>query len=260
MSDTLDHKNAGLTESARDETLKNPPDKLPDVEKLPESQVPDAEFTKGDWFLCAFTGILIGGLFLFFWYSQSRQEGLFLESFNSNSSLKSVIQIDPADNEVKTAVKLNALQSDKQIEYLTKAILSSSARKNAGFLVGTLLALMGCIIIFRRIRQMPATIDIGALKTNLVSSSPGIIIVVLGSLIILATIYDADIIDFKDEGLNLQSIPVSSPSPTPSTPTPSNPTSSSDEIKNFGENMNKQLENIKKQIGGNINAGNTTRN
>ena len=168
-------------------------------------------FTLEDWVLCGFTLMVIVGIGSYFWFSQQRQENLFV----SRDSLFLISKPDGqkqfifGENEdsMSIVMKSNAVLSEQYINYANKALMSSATRKNTGFLVGNLLVLMGCVIVFRRIREMPATVEMAATSQaslKLLSSSPGVIIVILGSAIILATILHSDTIDFSSGELRVQ--------------------------------------------------------
>lgn len=69
-------------------------------------------------------------------------------------------------------------------------VMADVTRKNIGFLIGTLLSLLGCVIIVRRIRRMPVSASgtVSGQQINLLTSSPGVLLVVVGSIMIIATI------------------------------------------------------------------------
>ena len=85
---------------------------------------------------------------------------------------------------------------------ITTAALST--RKNLGFMVGTIIAIIGCIVVIRGVREILPIEAKGALKDRaevaLTTSSPGVFIVFMGSIIILATVLTSgDRPELKDE-------------------------------------------------------------
>jgi len=82
----------------------------------------------------------------------------------------------------------------------TQLVSANLMRKNIGFLIGTLLALIGCIVIVRRIRNMSVSAEGSAAgqQIKFLTASPGIVLVMLGSLIILTTIIRQDTVSVQD--------------------------------------------------------------
>ena len=166
----------------------------------PDGDEVEQSFTGEDLLLYLFTFVLIGSIGFYFWGTQKRQEESFLPRDESDRAWT----IKNKENHQLAVLEAQLAQIRSRHQYATKVLLSSSTRKNTGFLVGTLLAFMGCIIIIRRVRKMPAHLEwegLGEHKLKFLSSSPGLIITLLGSIIILATILHSDRINLQDEGL-----------------------------------------------------------
>jgi hypothetical protein len=82
----------------------------------------------------------------------------------------------------------------KRYDLGSQLVIANMTRKNIGFLIGTLLALLGCIIVVRRIRNMPlsASGNVSGQSFSLLTASPGVLLVVMGSIMIIATILRSD--------------------------------------------------------------------
>lgn len=68
---------------------------------------------------------------------------------------------------------------------------TKTARANAGFLIGSLMALLGALIVVRRVRETPTGADWEAAKVlslKFATSSPGLVLAFLGTLVIVSSI------------------------------------------------------------------------
>jgi hypothetical protein len=76
-----------------------------------------------------------------------------------------------------------------------------------GFVTGMILALVGATFILGKLRESETTlaVDTSSLKYSLSTSSPGIIMAVLGSAIMITTILVHNPIDVKDDSVFLKS-------------------------------------------------------
>lgn len=83
------------------------------------------------------------------------------------------------------------------------ALYSKTVRRNAAFLVGTLLALVGALMIVRRIEGTATTItgEGGGVKANLAARSPGIVLAVLGTIIVVVTVATKEPVEVEDLGI-----------------------------------------------------------
>jgi hypothetical protein len=92
----------------------------------------------------------------------------------------------------------------RRYDHAAAVILANSARNNTGFLVGALLAFLGCLIVIRRVRDtsFQATAESAeVVKASLTASSPGIILATLGTAIILTTLISRDTSEVEDTGI-----------------------------------------------------------
>lgn len=92
----------------------------------------------------------------------------------------------------------------RRYQHAAASTFSNAARTNVAFLVGTIIALAGCLVIVRRVRETPveASWNAGAaLRTRLATSSPGIVLASLGTVIIVSTILADDSVVVEDTGI-----------------------------------------------------------
>ena len=82
----------------------------------------------------------------------------------------------------------------------SQILIANTTRKNIGFLIGTLLCLIGCIVIVRRIRNMSIEAEGNAAgqQFKFLTASPGVLLTLFGSAIILATIIRVDKVEVTD--------------------------------------------------------------
>jgi hypothetical protein len=165
---------------------------------LPE----DVNFAKEDIVLYTFCGLLLIFLGSFFWISQARLENSLLEDQTlkvqaGNRAKGSVEGLDLYGSYLQTQQNISA----QRYSYGARILLTNSTRKNTGFMVGTMIGLLGCIMVIRRVRKMPITADFEAAaqaRLRVVTGSPGLFVTLLGSLIILCTIIRYDSFDLQD--------------------------------------------------------------
>jgi|GEM_PF-2122985 len=135
--------------------------------------------------------------------------GFFLIQSQKNLELNIVHNDIRTDKEVaaeKTETLPQAINPNVSItkfryQYASKILLSNSTRKNIAFLVGTLLTIFGCMIIIRGVRDSPFEGEVDAFeraKVKIKASSPGIVVVLCGTLILVLSIMVKDVYEIQD--------------------------------------------------------------
>ena len=135
--------------------------------------------------------------------------GFFLIQSQKNLELNIVHSDIRTDKEVatgKTEAPSQTINPDVSItkfryQYASKILLSNSTRKNIAFLVGTLLTIFGCMIIIRGVRDSPFEGEVDAFeraKVKIKASSPGIVVVLCGTLILVLSIMVKDVYEIQD--------------------------------------------------------------
>jgi len=105
------------------------------------------------------------------------------------------------ENSVKNSLDVNVQIAQLRYDYADKILLSNSTRKNIAFLVGTILAIFGCLIVIRGVRDSPIEGEVSALEKAAIkvkTSSPGVMIVLCGCIIIALSIFVKDKYDIRD--------------------------------------------------------------
>lgn len=115
----------------------------------------------------------------------------------------------PLDRPLATDAEHAFLQAQLRVVELryrqaAVATLAHAARNYSGFLVGTLLTLMGSLIVVRRVRGTPAEADLrapNALRLRIVTTSPGLFAATLGAAILIAAMITRDTTEITDDGV-----------------------------------------------------------
>lgn len=193
-------------------------------ERIAESQLPlgvpaeqalgpeDINFTREDAVLYVFCALLLVFVGFFFWRTQSKLEETLLNEWQKTEAVAPQTSArQPPNLDMPSTInspeyyaaylRTQEEVSSRRYQHGARILLTTSTRKNTGFLVGTMLALLGCIIVVRRVRKMPITADFGGserAKFRVITSSPGVFVTLLGALIILSTIIRYDSFEIAD--------------------------------------------------------------
>ncbi len=119
--------------------------------------------------------------------------GLFLVQAQEQLEIK-IVHDGAAVNEAG-GIDGNIRITQLKYKFASKILLSNSTRKNIAFLVGTLLAILGCMIIIRGVRDSPFEGEVNAFeraKVKIKASSPGIVVVLCGTLILILSVVIKD--------------------------------------------------------------------
>jgi hypothetical protein len=76
-------------------------------------------------------------------------------------------------------------------EYASRLLIANSSRNNSGFVVGTLLAVMGCFLVIRGVRDSTINASVKATShgnVRVLMTSPGVFVATLGTAIIIVTL------------------------------------------------------------------------
>ena len=86
------------------------------------------------------------------------------------------------------------------------ATATNAVRRSLAFLIGTIGFMLGCIIVIRGVRDTPVDAELSAenkAKIRLVTSSPGMVVVILSAIIIMGVVLLDDKVEVRDEGMAL---------------------------------------------------------
>jgi hypothetical protein len=123
---------------------------------------------------------------------------VFLEAFEKAGAADP--SADTATRSYYAYLQAQANLNKKRYDMGSLLVVAGMTRKNMGFLVGMILALLGCVIVVRRIRQMPveASGNVSGGKVSLITASPGVLLVLMGTAIILATVLRSEEVYVND--------------------------------------------------------------
>ena len=195
---------------------------LPVSEKPTKSQIESKQLNQWQNKLLPWLVIMPTLLILLFIYLATRQ----MQQFNAvidaktESSVERILTApsDPAlDSRLKgdmdyvrwvTLARMEEKSLDRRYNQGGLLLASRIFTKYLGFFTGMILAIVGAIFIIGKLQESSADIE-GAvgdqMKLKIVSSSPGIIFGVLGTVLMLSTILQHAVIELKDQPLFLNS-------------------------------------------------------
>lgn len=81
-------------------------------------------------------------------------------------------------------------QIEQRFIFASQVLISNSARNNMSFMIGSVLTILGAMIVIRRVKNETNSINAGneSFKFNFATNSPGLIIAALGCIIIVFSI------------------------------------------------------------------------
>lgn len=143
------------------------------------------DFRKEDLFIYFVIFGLMGACFFFFYESFERLE-------------QQVVAPKVASEDVRYQALLE--YHAMRYNFTGNALISNASRSYMGFFLGTILCLLGAMIVIRRLRTEPTELgtgeSLGGFKIR--SSSPGLIIASLGTIIIVASLIWKDKYNITD--------------------------------------------------------------
>ncbi|MCW3106750.1 MAG: hypothetical protein JWQ09_1256 [Segetibacter sp.] len=109
------------------------------------------------------------------------------------------------DNTIANSNSISSFNEDMKIRYgfATEVLASNSSRNNMSFLVGTVLCLLGLMVVVRRVRSEieGSMTTSGEKKFGFQTSSPGVFMALIGGLIIIFSITFKDHYTIQDPSL-----------------------------------------------------------
>ena len=166
-------------------------------------------FTREDVVLYCFGAALATALIVFFAY----------QTLHLSSSLSPEKHSERADvwrpNEgmdtSSRAISAFMYAFSHRYEYATHGLIATTARTNAAFIVGVVIALMGCFVVVRGVRESPirgsfsAGATLNLTRANLTMSSPGLFLASLGVTVILVSLFKTDQPRLEDPEMRIDS-------------------------------------------------------
>lgn len=112
-----------------------------------------------------------------------------------------LIRSDTVDNTDIAFLKSQLLQVQTRYRFFHKLARTKAHIKYVGFLVGTLLTVLGSMVVIRGVRDSGNNLEVSGVeraKVKLTTSSPGIFIAAIGGAIILSTILGGNLASVND--------------------------------------------------------------
>lgn len=158
-----------------------------------------------DLVLYAFVGFLLVGIAVYFWQSSELLRDLLHERATDPKDQMAFL----SDNPVRSYIGAQVHLTLRRYDHAAAILLANSTRNNTGFLVGTLFAFMGGLLVVRRVRDasfQAAVESASTLKASLTTASPGIVLAALGTAVILTTLISREKSLVEDEGIVMPAV------------------------------------------------------
>lgn len=100
-------------------------------------------------------------------------------------------------------IALELLCIEKRYHQGNLSLMSRIWLKYLGFVTGMVLSLIGAVFILGKLREPQSQVELSAqsVRLSLISSSPGLVMIAFGTLIMLGTIFKHNPIDVYDQGI-----------------------------------------------------------
>ncbi|MCO6452679.1 MAG: hypothetical protein J5I90_17995 [Caldilineales bacterium] len=158
-------------------------------------------FNVEDLILYVFSVILIAVFALFFYQHYTKTVQPEAESVLASDWLT------PSGSDICTDyVKAQVTNIAYRYQQARIATATNAVRRSLGFLIGTIGFLLGCIIVIRGVRNSPIEAEASAsesMRLKVVTSSPGLLIVILSTIILLSVMFLDDKVEVTDGGITL---------------------------------------------------------
>jgi hypothetical protein len=178
------------------------------------------DFTVEDLILYAFGAVLLTMFWIMFTDVQLREEKI--AATRATSALAGWAPTNSEDLRL-AHMKAQLSLSSMRYEQALRTSAGISARRNFGFLIGAILTLLGSVIAVRGARGSSAVdAQLEAkdyAKVKITTTSSGAFIVLLGTVIVLATVLNNDHVRVEDHGIALAGIAAEQPPATDTTAT-----------------------------------------
>jgi hypothetical protein len=167
------------------------------------------DFTPEDLILYVFCLLLVAFCAFYFLNLQELNDKDLLTTHDREMLSDLKIKDADGDDHIKIAfIKAQLLLINKRYEFSTRFARANAFVKYIGFMVGTLLTILGTMIVIRGVRESAITTEIEAAqkaRVKFITSSPGIFIVFAGTLIIMSTVLKTSESNLKDDGITYPS-------------------------------------------------------
>jgi hypothetical protein len=186
-----------------------PPDPIsPTPPPAEPARAADA-FTREDGVLYVFCFLLLGFIAAYFLHVGQQTNEDILSPLDQEM-VRSFKLKNPPDS-LRETTQTNFLKAQLLLVYQRYEFSNRFARTNSyirfiSFLVGTLVTLLGMMVVIRGVRETPFNLNLDSpqrIALKLQASSPGLILACAGTLIIMATILKTSEANLQDRGIAL---------------------------------------------------------
>ena len=126
--------------------------------------------------------------------------------------LESHVDREDHDFQWKTLVALESHALQQRYHQASVLLMARIWVRYLGFITGMMLTIIGAIFILGRLREPKTEIELGGkISTSIATQSPGIVLVVMGSTIMLTTILTHNVISVNDAPIYISHLATQSP-------------------------------------------------
>ncbi len=174
-------------------------------------------------YLLCFTLVIFLGFYFYTMPDKNKTDGI------ATSAIYKDLEIVNGHSDASNYLKAQLQLIHRRYDFANNVAKSNVLLKYVAFLVGTLLTVLGTSVVIRGVRNSTTNLEggNGSAKISFSIASPGVVVVVSGTLIILFSIYKGHEVSYEDGGIQFLTKPakdsISDPFTEPIITTPINP-------------------------------------
>jgi hypothetical protein len=190
-----------------DPELSTTPLHKPDLEAVPkQGAFFNRDFTPEDLILYIFCFCLVGFIGFYFISVSESSRADFMSASDRAMMTKLELCTLKGDGLRENIIKAQLQMAYKRYEYGARFEHTNSLIKFIGFMVGTLLTILGAVVIVKGVRDSPIGLEVSGLaraQVKFTASSPGLFLTLIGGAIILTTIVHTIAAEVQDPTFNV---------------------------------------------------------
>ena len=164
------------------------------------------DFMPEDLILYIFCFCLVGFIGFYFMSVSESSRADFMSASDKAMMAKLELCTLKGDGLRENIIKAQLQMAYKRYEYGARFEHTNSLIKFIGFMVGTLLTILGAVVIIKGVRDSPIGLEVKGLaraKVKFTASSPGLFMTLIGGAIILTTIVHSIAAEVQDPVFNV---------------------------------------------------------
>ncbi|MBC6989591.1 MULTISPECIES: hypothetical protein [Hymenobacter] len=169
-----------------------------------------ADFTPEDLILYVFCFLLVGFVAFYFTSVNAASGADFMSAHDKVMVDRLALDAMPDDRLRANLIKAQLQIAYKRYEYGARFEHTNSLIKYIGFMVGTLLAILGAVVVVKGVRDSPIGFEAEGLeraRIKFTASSPGVFLAFIGGSIIITTIVHGIAANVEDPTISVPIYP-----------------------------------------------------